>query len=241
MSRHHFYDAEIIDIQDETPNTKKFYFRVPHVEKFDFRGGQFVMLDLPIDSKVTHRSYSIASSPPDDNIFELLIVLNPPGLGTPHMWQNYKVGLTVPTAGPLGKFVLHEDLSTDDVCFICTGTGIAPFKSMLGHLFKHNIPHKNLYLVFGSRKVSDILYRKEMEQWEEKYPEFKFIPVLSRETPDTWSGKHGYVHPVYEELFADRRPAHFYICGWKAMVREARDRLLHMGYTKERVKFELYD
>lgn len=234
-----YYDTEIIQILDESPNTKRYLFRVPHLEKFDFEPGQFVMLDLPINSKVTHRSYSIASAPAG-NTFELVIVLNPPGLGTPHMWGNYSLGTKVPTAGPLGKFLLPQKIE-DDICFICTGTGIAPFRSMTQHILNHRIPHKNIYLVFGNRKVEDILYNHEFVELDKQLPEFTFVPVLSRETPETWSGRHGYVHPVYEELFADKRPAYFFICGWKNMVKEARDRLLQMGYTKDRIKFELYD
>ncbi len=237
---HQYYSSEITRIDDETYNTKRFYFRVPHLEKFDFKPGQFVSLDLPIDSKITNRSYSIASAPNGHNEFELIIVLNPPGLGTPYMWQNYKTGLIVPTAGPMGKFTLPEKIE-HDICFICTGTGIAPFRSMTEYILTRSIPHKNIYMIFGTRKMNDMLYRKEMETFQDKHPEFKFIPVLSRETANTWPGRLGYVHPVYEELFADKRPAHFFICGWKAMVKEARDRLIAMGYNKKEIKFELYD
>lgn len=235
-----YYDSELIDIIDETPTTKRFFFRVPHLEKFAFKPGQFVMIDLPIQSKITNRSYSIASAPGSDNVFELIIVLNPEGLGTPYMWEHYKTGMTVLVAGPLGKFVLPEKIE-NDICLIATGTGIAPLRSMANHILKNNLEHRNLYMVFGNRKVPDILYRKEMEELESQYPDFKFIPVLSRETAETWSGKHGYVHSIYEEIFADQRPAHFYICGWKAMIMEAKDRLMKMGYTKDRIKYELYD
>jgi NAD(P)H-flavin reductase len=235
-----FYDAEITDIIEESEVVRRFFFRMPHVEKFEFKPGQFVMLDMPIQSKVSYRSYSIASAPGNDNIFELIIVLNPDGLGTPYMWENYKVGTIVPVAGPVGKFVLPEKIDRD-LCFLATGTGIAPLRSMLHHIINNNIEHQNIYMVFGNRKQKDILYKEEMEAIAQKHPQFKFIPVLSRETPESWSGQHGYVHPVYEELFADKRPASFYLCGWKNMIMEARDKLVALGYTKEHIKFELYD
>lgn len=235
-----YYEAEIVDIIDETASTKRFFFRVPHTDTFQFKPGQFVMIDLPIESKITNRSYSIASAPDKGNVFELIIVLNPEGLGTPYMWEHYKTGLKVPVAGPLGKFVLPEQID-DDLCFICTGTGIAPLRSMVHYIIGNGLQHHNLYMVFGSRKKEDLLYHDELVAYQQEHPEFKFIPVLSRETADTWQGRHGYVHPVYEELFADKRPAHFYICGWKAMIMEARERLTAMGYTKDRIKFELYD
>ena len=48
--------------------------------------------DLPIDSKVTNRSYSIASPPNSENTLELVIVINPPGKGTPHLFEEVKIG-----------------------------------------------------------------------------------------------------------------------------------------------------
>ena len=75
-----FYDAEIIKIIDESHAVRRYYFKVPHLEKFDFKPGQFVMINLPIESKIPYRSYSIASAPSQDNTLELVIVLNPPGL-----------------------------------------------------------------------------------------------------------------------------------------------------------------
>jgi NAD(P)H-flavin reductase len=102
------------------------------------------------------------------------------------------------------------------------------------------LPHKNIYMVFGNRWVKDILYRKELETLQEEMPEFKFIPVLSRQN-DNWNGKTGYVHAIYQELFADRRPAYFYICGWSDMLKESRHLLKDMGYEKQYIKFESYD
>lgn len=233
-----FYDAKIIKIIDESHAVRRYYFKVPHLEKFDFKPGQFVMINLPIESKIPYRSYSIASAPSQDNTLELVIVLNPPGLGTPHMWEHFEVGSIVQMAGPIGKFVLPENIDRD-ICFVATGTGIAPLRSMCLHILNNHIPHKNIYMVFGNRHEADILYRKEMELLQADFAEFKFIPVLSR--AHNWGGRHGYVHEVYEEIFADKRPAYFYMCGWSAMLKEARERLTNMGYAKDAIKFELYD
>lgn len=235
-----YYDTEIVHIIEENDFVRRFFFRTPHQNSFDFKPGQFVMIDLPIESKITNRSYSIASAPDGTNIFELIIVLNPSGKGTPHMWEHFHVGDVVKVAGPLGKFVLPEQIE-QDLCFVATGTGIAPLRSMALDLINRNVPRKNIYMIFGNRKIKDILYRKEMEELEAAHPEFHFLPVLSREEPHLWDGKQGYVHPIYQDLFADKRPGMFYLCGWKNMIMEARDNLTQMGYGKEHIKFELYD
>lgn len=234
-----FHDATIVKIEDESDIVKRFYIKMPDHMKFTFKAGQFVMLDLPIDSKYTNRSYSIASPPSDDNIFELCIVLKSDGLGTNYMWKNYEVGTPVKVSRVLGKFGIVEPIDSD-ICFICTGTGIAPLRSQLLDILNRKLEHRNIYMIFGNRWEKDIIYRKEMEDLEKSVPQFKFIPVLSRENAG-WEGAKGYVHQIYEQIFADRRPAKFYICGWATMLREARQRLESMGYDKKSIKFESYD
>ena len=90
-----YTDAEIVKIIDENDVVKRYFIKVPDEQEFSFKAGQFIMLDLPIDCKYTNRSYSIASAPSTDNIFELCIVINPDGVGTPYMFENFKVGTQV--------------------------------------------------------------------------------------------------------------------------------------------------
>lgn len=235
-----YHPAKVLSIIDESDVVKRFIIKVNDDFPFSFKAGQFTMLDLPIDSKVTNRSYSIASAPSDDNTFELVIVIKVDGLGTPYLFNNISVGSQLMVSKAIGKFGLPENLE-DDICFICTGTGIAPFRSMLLDIKNKGLSHKNIYMVFGNRWKKDVLYHQEMIELEKSIPGFKFIPVLSRENSESWDGEQGYVHAVYEKLFADKRPAWFYICGWADMLKETRQRLEALGYDKKRIKFESYD
>ena len=229
-----YFNCNVTDVIDTTERTKRFLFQFPPEVEFSFHPGQFVMMNLPIKSKVTNRAYSIASPPDGNNSFELVISKKPEGLGTTYLFHEVKKGSVLQVTKALGKFGLPDPIEYD-VCFICTGTGIAPFRAMLHHIYRHNIPHKNIYLIFGNRWKADVLYREEFEELEKEHPDFKFIPVLSRETE--WSGKKGYVHSIYEELFADKRPAWFYVCGWEEMTKEARNRIGEMGYEKKFIRY----
>lgn len=231
-----FYNGTVTQIIQESPNVKRYFITIDGVEKFDFLPGQFVMLDLPIQHEFTTRSYSIASAP-KGNIIELCVVLKEDGQGTPYLFKNIVVGSTLKVSAPQGRFFLNENIETD-VCLIATGTGVAPLRSMLSHIFNQNIAHKNVYLVFGNRTEKDILYRSEFEELAKTHPEFTFIPTLSREE---WGGEKGYVHPIYKKLFAATPPATFYICGWSSMVKEAKNSLKEMGYSRKQINFELYD
>ena len=230
--------AKVINIIDETPHTKRYFLEVSGVPRFDFIPGQFVTLDLPIHEKKNKRwrSYSIASPPDGTNVFELVIVLVEDGLGTPHLFNKVGIGDELIMRGPSGVFVLPETLE-HDYFMICTGTGIAPFRSMIHYLFQQQIPTKNIYLIFGTRTQQDLLYHREFVALEKQMPNFHYLPTLSRET---WDGHTGYVHDIYQSLAKDKPDAQFLLCGWKNMIDEARENLEDLGFDKKQIHFELY-
>ncbi len=108
---------------------------------------------------------------------------------------------------------------------------------MVNYIHLHNIPHKEIYLIFGCRTKDALLYYNEMKELETKMPGFHYIPTLSREQ---WEGKSGYVHALYEELCSNKPPVNFYLCGWKGMIDEAKQRILDMGYDKKNIHQEIY-
>jgi len=230
--------GKIIRIEDETLYTKRYWIEVPELTSFDFIPGQFVTLDLPIHEKANKRwrSYSIASWPDGTNVFELVIVLDKKGAGTNYIFDEVRIGSELTFRGAQGVFVLKEPLDRD-IFLICTGTGIAPFRSMMHHIKNKNIPHKNITLIFGCRTKDTLLYYEEMKELDESVEGFTYIPVLSRES---WEGRSGYVHEAYEELCKDKRPANFLLCGWRGMIDEAKTRIVDMGYDHKDIHVEIY-
>lgn len=231
-------------IEQETYNTRRYWIQVPEVEVFDFQPGQFVTLDLPIHEKTNKRwrSYSIASWPDGTNVFELLIVLLEGGTGTTFLFNEVRVNSELTFRGPQGVFTLPQEIDRD-LFFICTGTGIAPFRSMIHHIQRHGVSHKDIYLIYGTRTKADLLYQDEMNRLQGEVENFHYLPTLSREK---WEGCCGYVHAIYENLVHEKKkgsalpPASFYLCGWKNMIDEARKRIADLGYDKKAIHFELY-
>lgn len=240
----------VVRIQDETNNTRRFWIKVNELDNFDFIPGQFVTLDLPIHEKINKRwrSYSIASWPDGTNVFELVIVLLEGGLGTNFLFDHVTVGSELTLRGPQGVFILPASIEKD-IFFICTGTGIAPFRSMAHYVQIQQVSHKNIYLIFGCRKKEDALYGSELADLERQLPGFHYIPTFSREEPGDY--RIGYVHNVYEEIckneirsageaIATPLPAQFYLCGWKNMIDEAKQRIVALGYDRKAIHQELY-
>jgi ferredoxin-NADP reductase len=245
--------GKVIRITEETPSTRRFWIQVPEIDRFDFAPGQFVTLDLPIHEKPNKRwrSYSIASWPDGTNVFELVIVLLDGGLGTNYLFNEINVGSELTLRGPQGVFVLPEPINCD-LFFICTGTGVAPFRSMAHYIHMHSIPHKQIYLIFGCRTFGDALYGKELKELSDEMPGFEYVPTFSREVANAVPGtagesgnrriRTGYVHQVYEELCTNngKAPAAFYLCGWKNMIDEAKQRITALGYDRKSIHQELY-
>jgi len=236
-----WYDSKVIKIQDETPLTKRFWVTIEGEESFDFKAGQFVTMDLPIHEKRLKRwrSYSIASAPDDSLVLEFCIVKLEGGLGTKYLFEEVEIGTSIRFKGADGVFYLPQEI-TKEMVMICTGTGVAPFRSMLIDLQNRKINHPPIHLIFGTRQAEGILYREEFEQLAKEHPNFKYSIALSREdTADTY---RGYVHQIYTKDHAVVCPdVHFYLCGWKNMIDDALIQLIEeMGYDKTQVHYELY-
>ncbi|TAK35658.1 MAG: FAD-dependent oxidoreductase [Saprospiraceae bacterium] len=243
-----WYDSTVIRIEDASATTKRFWLEIDEAGNFDFRAGQFITLDLPIGEKRLQRwrSYSIASAPDGSNVLELCIVHLEGGLASGYFFNDVKVGTALRFKDPDGMFVLPEKIEKDLV-FVCTGTGVAPFRSMLLDLYGQNKPHRNIHLIFGTRYREGILYQKDFEKLVEKMPGFSYSVALSREETLPPGGQlfdtcKGYVHQVYLEKYATVRPdVQFYLCGWTKMIDEAVENLVaKLGYDRAQVKYELY-
>lgn len=234
--------AKVIKIEDATSTTKRFWFEIPELSDFEFKPGQFVTLDLPIHEQKNKRwrSYSIASRPDGTNVFELVIVKLEGGAGTTYLFNEVSVGTEILYRGPQGVFVLPETIDKE-LFLICTGTGIAPFRSMIQHIHHHQIQHPTIHLIFGCRYFGDALYKEELEALTRDEKNFFYHTVYSREHP---SNKYntGYVHQVYESIIAANKitDANFYLCGWKNMIDDAREKLTALGFDKKSIHFEIY-
>ena len=234
-----WYTATVKNITQLSPGVRSFELELP--ENFDFQAGQFVTFDLPIGEKRLQRwrSYSLANAPGQSNHLELCIVRTDPGQGSRYFFEAVEVGSELKFKGPDGGFVLPETIDKDLV-MVCTGTGIAPFRSMLLDLQRSGKPHRNIHLIFGTRTEADILYRAEFEELSRSMPGFRFDVALSRQLD--WNGYQGYVHQVYLSEYQNPRPdVAFYLCGWSNMIDEAVANLMvKLGYDRSQIHYELY-
>jgi NAD(P)H-flavin reductase len=224
--------------------TKHLEFDIEELSSFDFVAGQFISVREPRGDKFVTRAYSIGSPPRGNNTFDLCLNRVDEGFMSNFLCDRL-VGETARFHGPHGLFVLTPEV--EDVIFVATGTGVAPFRSMVQHLFgedgssQQRHRGKHIWLVYGTRYPEDVYYQEEFERLAAEHTNFHYIATLSR-GPENWTGSRGYVQEYVRKVVGERKDMHVYICGLNEMVSSVRNLLIEeCGWEKKRVIYERYD
>jgi ferredoxin-NADP reductase len=227
------YPAVLTKIEEMTDSVRNFHFEFREVPRFDFIPGQFVMITVEKEGKPVKKPYSIASPPHFKDRIELCIKRVEGGFVSNWFFQ-LKIGDRVEFTGPKGVFKIHEPLP-EHLMFVATGTGIAPLRAQFHHLLEKGHRGK-ITLVFCNRYETEILFEQELKDLAAKYPNFNYVPVISR--PKAWTGEKGYVQDVIRRRFSDPKGIQVYICGLVPMVNDLKACLMEIGYPKEAIHFE---
>lgn len=222
-----------------------------------FRPGQFAVLGLPpaaprhpladpdesgnTDGKLLRRSYSIASSSVQNEYLEFYVSLVRSGALSPRLFAlaaGDRVWLGPKTSG---LFTLDEVPEDADLVLIATGTGLAPYMSMLRSQLTR-LPSRRIAVLHGARHASDLGYRDELLAMSGASERFAYLPVISRpdEEPAPWRDEVGYVQDLWRARRLDarwgRRPVpaecHVFLCGNPLMVEEMLGMLQAEGFRE---------
>jgi ferredoxin-NADP reductase len=247
------YNASLVRRDDAHESLATFWVRFDG-DPTPFTSGQYMTIGVftedpstPTGQRIVQRPYSIASDPAvaGTDGYEMYVRLVEGGLFTPLLWQ-LPVGSRMRMIGPKGKFTLEPDDDRTHL-FISSGTGNAPFISMMKGLLREGRPRPAVFLN-GVSYERDLGYRELLEGWERGggYP-VTFIPTVSRPGAHEnagWTGRTGRVEaivaPVADELGLTPDNTIAYICGNPDMILAAEETLLERGFPEEQVKKELY-
>ena len=143
-----------------------------------------------------------------------------------------KPGDEVKVTGPTGKEMLLPPDEDAKIIMMATGTGIAPFRAYLWRMFKNKEREANseyqfkglAWLIFGVATTPNVLYKEELEEIKQKYPDnFRLDYAISREQKNPAGGKMYIQDRVAEHageiwnLLQTDPKTHVYICGLKGM------------------------
>lgn len=217
----------------------------------EFEPGQFAMLGLPRpgaprapgteeDVRLLKRAYSIASPATERRWVELLLVRVPEGRLTEPLWDVGEGDPVWLDEDVRGKFTLEAVPPDAHLVLVATGTGIAPYMSML-RTYRGRSRWRRLVVVHGVRRSDDLAYRDELERAAREDGTVAYVPVVSREPgPSRWKGLRGRVQDVLDEKSypalldepLDPARAHVLLCGNPDMIRSVGANLVERGFRE---------
>jgi len=208
----------VLDIRNLTEST--FVLQLPK-SRFKFEAGQHISLSIKGDYQ--SREYSIYSAEEGEHL-EILVKEVEGGYFSPKL-KYLKKGDMVEIHGPFGKFSLdNKRRDTHKHVFIASGTGIAPFHSMI-----LSNPGLNYQMIHGVRFATEA-YEKE------HYDSDKFVLCTSRDDSGDFQGR---VTNYLEQNQFDENTS-FYLCGNSDMIFDAMEILKGKGFNRDNVNVEVY-
>jgi ferredoxin-NADP reductase len=240
MAQFKTFDAHVLRSVPLSEFTKHLELEVNGVTRFGFVPGQWlsVKASTPDGGEMT-RAYSIASPPSENGHVAFCLNRVQDGFMSNYLC-SLDEGAKIVFQGPFGDFILRPAMR--DTVFIATGTGIAPFRSMMNWLLARADRHqeRQFWLLFGGRREQDIYYREEFEHLAADHVNFHYIPTLSRAAAE-WKGRRGYVQEHLAEIVGTHTDMHAYICGLDKMVKANRELLKSLGWDRTSIRYEKYD
>ncbi len=245
-------NATISGRHDITPTIARFTIR-PDAGVSAFEAGQYFALGLVVDGGLLQRPYSTATAPGPGRELEFLIRRVPDGAFTPRLW-TLPVGARIRIGRAKGLFTLRPDDRRTHL-FIATGTGLAPFLSMLSTMVTPDRPvepatalvRPRAIVIHGASNVTELVDRGRLERISADGRRFRYSPIVSR--PDHpasagWDGLTGRVDARLDELCdahcIDPGAAVAYLCGNPGMIAGAERVLTARGFTRDAIVSERY-
>jgi ferredoxin-NADP reductase/nitrite reductase/ring-hydroxylating ferredoxin subunit len=219
---------------------------------FNYTAGKFAFFDIGgvyNDPKGPIRHFTISSSPTENFIMFSTRIRDSP---YKQRLSTLEKGAKVKVRGPEGQFVLHQDYSKPAV-FLSGGIGVTPFRSMVKYATDKQLPIK-IMMFDSNRNRSNILFRKEFDDWANTNKKLRIIYTISEEedqeheqsppsaAKNDWNGEYGRIDKAMILKYLDTNELNnsvFYICGPPSMLKTMQSLLQEeLEIPKERIKVE---
>ncbi len=241
MSIEKYSLEKVLSIQPWTDTL--FSFTMTRPAHFKFTAGQFARIGLKVGDELVVRAYSVVSSPFDETL-EFFSIVVPDGAFTSNL-QHLRIGDELYLEKiPYGFLTLarYQLPLPKDLWLLATGTGLAPFLSMLQD-FETWSKYQHIHLVYSVRTASELAYVERIQEMAETFGEghsgFKFVPIITREP-------NAVLHQRLPQLIENGEleqfvglqfnpeSTHVMLCGNPEMVEETKEALKARGLSMNR-------
>jgi len=241
MSIEKFSLEKVLSVHRWTNNL--FSFTMTRPAHFKFTAGQFARIGLKVGDDLVVRAYSVVSSPFDETL-EFFSIVVPDGAFTSNL-QHLEVGDELYLEKiPYGFLTLarYQVPMPHDLWLLATGTGLAPFISMLQD-FETWSKYSSITLVYSVRTASELAYVERIQEIADSFGEghtgFKFVPIITRDPNAPLRDRlpvlieNGELEQAVGISF-NPETTHVMLCGNPQMVDDTKDALKARGLTMNR-------
>ncbi len=241
----HFHPLAIKEVRRETPDCVSVLFDVPPDLRphFLFKQGQSLTLRFVLNGEEIRRTYSICSSPLD-NEWRVAIKRVEGGLFSSFANKQLKKGDILEVMQPVGRFYTELDPAHHkNYLAFAAGSGITPVLSLVKTTLATE-PKSSFTLVYGNRNRGSIIFFEELEALKNKYLQrFSLINILSRERTDN-PVSFGRIDKAklseLERLLPYNSFHDFFVCGPEEMIFAVKEYLEARGIDSRKIHFELF-
>jgi len=241
----HFHPLRIQEIRQETPECVSLVFEIPEQlkKRFQFKQGQSLTMRTTLRNEEIRRTYSICSSPLDNEVRVAIKKVNG-GLFSTFANEDLKAGGMLEVMEPVGKFYTDLDpTQKKNYLAFAAGSGITPVLSLIkATLVVESSSH--FTLVYGNRSRSSIIFFEELQAIKNKYLQrFNLINVLSRERTET-PINYGRINMdklvELSALIDYKSMDEIFICGPEEMIFGIKAFLEQKEVNRKKIHFELF-
>lgn len=241
-----FHSLRVEDIYKETEDTSVVTFGIPSElgEVFKFRQGQHLTLKADINDEDVRRSYSLCSSP-IENQWKVAVKQIPGGKFSTYVNEDLKAGDEIEVMAPSGTFgVSVKPKESKNYLFFAAGSGITPVLSMMKtHLRAES--NSTCKLFYVNKTAKSIIFKEELEQLRNKYfgrLEIYYFLTKERRDIELFNGRFDDDKmKLLTKTFIDiPDTSEVFLCGPEKMVNYVSDYLIDAGLPKELVHYELF-
>ncbi|WP_291095605.1 FAD-binding oxidoreductase, partial [Empedobacter sp. UBA7252] len=219
-----FHQLRVKNVKKETPDCVSVTFEVPEElnQEFKFKHGQYLTFKNFHNNEEIRRSYSICSSPLDNEL-RVAVKKIEDGIFSTFVNDTIKVGDVLDVMTPQGNFFteVHEDNKKLYVGIVA-GSGITPVLSIIKTVLQTE-PNSQFVLLYGNRNKSSIIFKEEIEALKNRYMErISVYNILSRETADAeiLSGRidKSKIEYFLQNIIDPKEVSEVFLCGPEEMI-----------------------
>ena len=253
------YNSVVTQIVQVSPIMKIIRVKPEGWQLPEFQAGQFVALGLyedvprcaeateefklPKPGKMIKRAYSIASSSSQDFV-EFYITLVHSGSLTPRIFSLHIGDKIYMTPKPTGMFTLDMVEEHQNIILIATGTGVAPYMSMLrSNALKRKA---KLMVIQGASNSWDLGYSSELQLLASMFDNFSYYPTITmpEKEPAGWSGDTRWIEDIWKDQVVQKElgfnptpeNSHVFLCGNPNMIKSMQELLAEQGFKQHKTK-----